>query len=74
GTFTYQVIDDDGALSNTVTSTIEITGNNDAPVLTVANNSNTEDELAAGISVDAATSNLFDGATDIDDVDSTLSI
>ena len=30
GTFTYQVIDDDGALSNTATSTIEITGTTEA--------------------------------------------
>ncbi|WP_048664335.1 hypothetical protein, partial [Vibrio crassostreae] len=38
------------------------------------NNTFVEDHLGVGINIDAATSNLLLGATDIDDVDATLVI
>ncbi|WP_210451505.1 VCBS domain-containing protein, partial [Vibrio crassostreae] len=66
GTFMYQVEDDEGALSNTVTSTLEITGTNDAPVLNVANNGFTEDMVEGGINMPANASNLLTAASDVD--------
>ncbi|MGB0937702.1 MAG: beta strand repeat-containing protein, partial [Colwellia sp.] len=74
GTFSYQVLDREGALSNTSIGTIEIFGTNDNPVLTAQTNTFTEDNLEVGLSVSANASNLLSGATDIDDMDSTLSI
>ena len=74
GSFTYQVKDDSGALSTAKTATITISGTNDAPLLTAGDISSNEDSLEAGISVDAATSNLLNSATDIDDNSSVLSI
>ncbi|WP_048664333.1 VCBS domain-containing protein, partial [Vibrio crassostreae] len=74
GTFTYTVTDDGGFLSNQVTSTIEITGTNDAPVLNVANNGFTEDMLENGINMPANASNLLTAASDVDGAAGTLQI
>ncbi|TCL18141.1 VCBS domain-containing protein, partial [Vibrio crassostreae] len=74
GTFMYQVEDDEGALSNTVTSTLEITGTNDAPVLNVANNGFTEDMVEGGINMPANASNLLTAASDVDGAAGTLQI
>ncbi|MEX0386269.1 beta strand repeat-containing protein [Spiribacter onubensis] len=74
GTFNYKVVDDEGALSTQQTATVTISGTNDAPVLTAGSVSNTEDELEDGISVDAGSSDLLSGATDIDDADGSLTI
>ncbi|MEQ3695438.1 MAG: Ig-like domain-containing protein, partial [Pseudomonadales bacterium] len=72
--FTYNVSDDEGAVSSIETSTLTITGTNDNPELVASNNSFSEDTLESGISVDVTTSNLLSGASDIDDVDSTLAV
>ncbi|NVK10430.1 MAG: cadherin-like domain-containing protein, partial [Gammaproteobacteria bacterium] len=58
----------------TVTSTLEITGTNDAPTLSASDNGFDEDMLENGIAVSANASNLFTFANDIDDVNSTLQI
>ena len=70
--FNYQAADDSGALSLERTATITITGTNDNPALTAGNIITSEDALETGINVDAATSNLLNLATDIDDVNSSL--
>ena len=71
-TFTYTSMDDQGAQSSAQTTTITITGTNDNPTLTAGSISATEDQLEAGYSVDAATSNLLADAADSDDVNSSL--
>ena len=74
GSFSYQVKDDESALSSSATATITISGTNDDPTLTAGSISNSEDELESGISVNAAGSNLLTNATDVDDADSSLVI
>ncbi|MBL4607687.1 MAG: VCBS domain-containing protein, partial [Pseudomonadales bacterium] len=71
-TFTYTSKDDQGLESAAQTATITITGTNDNPTLTAGSIAATEDQLEAGYTVDAATSNLLTGAADIDDVNSSL--
>ena len=68
------VADDSGALSATRTATITIAGTNDGPTLTAGSIISSEDALEAGITVNAASSNLLTGATDIDDIDNSLVI
>ena len=70
--FTYTAMDDQGLESTVQTATITITGTNDNPALTAGSISANEDQLEAGYSVNAATSNLLTGAADIDDVNSSL--
>ena len=70
--FTYTAMDDQGLESPAQTATITITGTNDNPTLTAGSISANEDQLEAGYSVNAATSNLLSAAADIDDVDTSL--
>ena len=74
GSFTYKVADDSGAESSAQTANITISGTNDSPTLVAGSISQTEDQLESGISVDANSSNLLSGATDVDDDDSSLTI
>ena len=74
GSFTYKVADDSGAESSAQTANITISGTNDSPTLVAGSISQTEDQLESGISVDANSSNLLSGATDVDDLNSSLEI
>lgn len=66
--YTVQVQDDSGQVNdkNTANVTIVIKGTNDAPVATAGSISATEDDLEAGVAVNAADSNLLATATDVD--------
>ncbi len=74
GNFTYQVVDDSGALSSDETATITISGSNDAPLLTAGSISLDEDQLEAGHEALSSSSNLLSGATDIDNNSNTMTI
>ncbi|WP_213865970.1 tandem-95 repeat protein, partial [Vibrio crassostreae] len=68
GTFDYQVLDDNGALSNTVTSRIDIFGTNDEPVVTA----NTVATINEDNAITVTEAELLANASDIDNA--TLSV
>ena len=71
---TYTVTDGSGKDVQS-TLNINITGTNDAPVLSAAGSiDQSEDQLEAGIQITAAQSNLLTNASDIDNQNSSLSI
>ncbi len=73
GTLTYQVEDPSGALSGTHTLTINVAGDNDAPGAgVVLTETLLEDNIVAGNVV--GTVNLLNGATDIDDASTVLTV